>query len=71
LGQGKGGEMTQTLYAHMNKRKKKEKKINKIFLLHMSLIVTYNMRLGMDFSISGITLLFKKFQILEHFGFSD
>jgi hypothetical protein len=25
-GRGKGGEMTQTLYAHMNKRKKLKKK---------------------------------------------
>jgi hypothetical protein len=24
-GKGKGGEMTQTLYAHMNKRKKRER----------------------------------------------
>jgi hypothetical protein len=27
-GRGKGGEMTQTLYAHMNKKIKKERKKN-------------------------------------------
>jgi hypothetical protein len=27
-GRGKGGEMTQTLYAHMNKRNKKNKLVN-------------------------------------------
>jgi hypothetical protein len=28
LGAGEGGEMTQTLYAHMNKRKKKKSSVN-------------------------------------------
>jgi hypothetical protein len=31
---GKGGEMTQTLYAHMNKIKIKTKKENSVAVLH-------------------------------------
>jgi hypothetical protein len=35
-GREKGGEMTQTLYAHMNKRKKiKKKEFQKNFLLYL------------------------------------
>jgi hypothetical protein len=46
-GRGEGGEMTQTVYAHMNKRKKnklshKKKKLNQEDINHLNRSITQN-----------------------------
>jgi hypothetical protein len=40
-GGGKGGEMTQTLYAHMNKRYLKSKQFKIIFLMMLSRCIAF------------------------------
>jgi hypothetical protein len=48
-GGGEGGEMTQTLYAHMNKKKEKGHIVSTYMSVTMYLLYNYNMLIRKNF----------------------
>jgi hypothetical protein len=70
-GRGKGGEMTQTLYAHMNKRKKKRRLL--LHLAHESFdqeVLTEEARSKTRAGIHKLGILLKSQQAEKSWGYN-